>query len=93
MEFIRTIREKHQTKRQMEIQQEAEDTIYLADFEQTLYIAFNGAPLMPISEDLTAKEIMQKLISLRNSFIYAKCKKSGVPAPPTVSTFNTQIAC
>lgn len=75
MEFIRTIREKQQTKRQEEIQKMAEETITLSDFESNLYIAYAGTPLVPIKEDWTSKEILEELNKLRNNFINAKIKE------------------
>ncbi len=75
MEFIRTIREKQQTKRQEEIQKMAEETITLSDFESNLYIAYAGTPLVPIKEDWTSKDILEELNKLRSNYINAKIKE------------------
>lgn len=48
MEFIRTIRKKQQTSRQNTILAEAHSAICLADFDGTIYIAYNGTPLVPV---------------------------------------------
>lgn len=48
MEFIRTFREKQQTSRQNTILAEAHEAICLADFDEKIYIAYNGTPLVPI---------------------------------------------
>lgn len=48
MEFIRTFREKSQTRKQEEINREAMETITIEDFDDSLYIAYNGTPLAPI---------------------------------------------
>lgn len=74
MEFIRTLREKHQTARQADIQQQAEEVIRIADFADSLFIAFNGVPLFPIEESWTSKEILQQLTLLRDNYIKAKMK-------------------
>ena len=74
MEFIRTLREKSQTKKQEEIQKQAEETITLSDFDSNLYIAFAGTPLVPVNDNWTAKEIVQELSKLRQNFINAKTK-------------------
>jgi hypothetical protein len=74
MEFIRTLREKSQTKRQEEIQKLAEEMITLSDFESNLYIAYAGTPLMPVKEEWTSKEIVQELSKIRQNFINSKLK-------------------
>ncbi len=72
MEFIRTLREKHQTARQAEIHQQAEELITIQDFDNSLYIAYNGVPLAPIESSWTTKEIVQQLSIFRNNFINSK---------------------
>lgn len=74
MEFIRTLREKSQTRKQEEIHRQAEETITLSDFESNLYIAYNGTPFVPIEEDWTSKRIVEELDKLRQNFINAKLK-------------------
>jgi len=75
MEFIRTIREKYQTKHQNELQKQAEYVITLSDFCDNLYIAFQDIPLIPIQEDWTSKKILEELTKLRNQYINAKLKQ------------------
>lgn len=77
MEFIRTIREKVQTKKQEEIHQVAEEIITLADFDSNLYIAYAGTPLVPIKEEWTTKEIVQELTKIRQNYINSKIKDYG----------------
>lgn len=77
MELIRTLREKHQTARQAEIHQQAEDLIKVKDFDNALYIAYAGTPLAPIDPSWTTKEIVQQLSIFRNSFINARMKAHG----------------
>lgn len=72
MEFIRTIRQKQQTARQDNLLKEAEEIITLADFDSTLYIAYNGVPLIEIGEDWLPKQIVEKLSTIRNNYINAK---------------------
>ena len=76
MEFIRTLREKSQTRKQEEIHRQAEETITLSDFESNLYIAYNGTPFVPIEEDWTSKRIVEELDKLRQNFINAKLKST-----------------
>lgn len=74
MELIRTIRERSQTKKQEEIQKMAEDLITLSDFENDLYIAYAGTPLVPIKEEWTSKDIVLELTKIRQNFINSKLK-------------------
>lgn len=74
MEFIRTLRNKHQTAKQNDIAMQAEARIRVSDFDNTLFIAFDGTPLVPIEKDWTTKEIVQQLSIMRNNYINSKMK-------------------
>lgn len=74
MEFIRTLRDKHQTAKQNDIAMQAEARIRVSDFDNTLFIAFDGTPLVPIEKDWTTKEIVQQLSIMRNNYINSKLK-------------------
>ena len=74
MELIRTLREKSQTKREEDIRRQAEDLITLSDFNSSLYIAYQGTPLVPIQEEWTSKDIIQELDKIRQNFINSKMK-------------------
>lgn len=78
MELIRTIREKQQTKRQAEIERQAEEFITLQDFDNELFIAYNGTPLAPIDPSWTTKEIVQQLSVFRTNYINSKIKNQGL---------------
>ena len=78
MEFIRTIREKQRTKRQAEIELKAEELITLTDFNDSIYIAYNGTPLAPIDPSWTTKEIVQQLSISRKNFISSRLKDEGL---------------
>lgn len=79
MELIRTIREKQQTKKEADIRQQAEYAITVQDFDNELFIAFNGTPMSPIDPSWTTKEIIQQLDTFRNSYINYKLKTAGLP--------------
>ena len=79
MEFIRTIKEKEKTKRQEEIERMAEDIITIRDFDNSLFIAYNGTPLAPIEPSWTTKEIVQQLSVFRSNYINGKMKEAGLP--------------
>ena len=74
MEFIRTLREKSQTKKEEEVQKMSEQVITLSDFDSSLYIAYNGTPFVPIKEEWTSRQIVEELSKLRQNFINAKLK-------------------
>lgn len=78
MELIKTIREKQQTKRQTEIHQQAVDAITLSDFDNNLYIAYNGMPLIAVESANTANEILQKLAKIRQNYINVKMREGNV---------------
>jgi hypothetical protein len=84
MEFIRTLREKSQTKRQEEIEKMAEETITLKDFDNSLFIAYNGTPLAPVEPSWTTKEIVQQLSVFRQNFINSKMKENGLRIAATL---------
>ena len=72
MEFIKSLKEKHQTARENDIILQAEARIRISDFEDSLFIAFDGTPLLPIDKDWTTKEIIQQLSIVRNNYINSR---------------------
>ncbi len=80
MEFIRTIKKRHQIACERTINEEASNTIYLDDFDDKIYISYNGAPLIPIDEKWTPKEILKKLEDTRDSYINYRRKQAKKPA-------------
>ena len=78
MEFIRTIKEKSQTKKQEAIAKLAEDLITIQDFDNSLFIAYDGTPLAPIEASWTTKEIVQQLSIFRHNFINSRMKQEGM---------------
>lgn len=80
MEFIRTIKKRHQIACERTINEEASNTIYLDDFDDKIYISYNGAPLIPIDEKGTPKEILKKLEDTRDSYINYRRKQAKKPA-------------
>ena len=79
MEFIRTLKERHQTARLADIEMQAEVCITLKDFDDSLFIAYNGTPLAPIEPSWTTKEIVQQLSIFRHNFINGRMKAEGLP--------------
>lgn len=84
MEFIRTIREKHQTSKQNIINQEAHDFICLDDFDGKIYISFKGTPLIPIEDSWTPKDIIKKLEETRTGYINYEIKQQELSKPITL---------
>ena len=78
MELIRTLREKSQTRKEEDIRRLSEELITLADFDSSLFIAYQGTPLVPIEESWTSKEIFEELSKVRQNFINSKKKAQGL---------------
>lgn len=76
MEFIRTIRERQQTARQENIERAAEEAITLADFDDNLFIAYHGTPLLQIADNATPKDILRQLAVIRGNYIASKSRSS-----------------
>ncbi len=75
MEFIRTLREKHETSKQNNIREQACSAICLDDFDGKIFIACNGVPLIPVEDKWTQKEIIKKLEDTRTSYINYRMKQ------------------
>ena len=74
MEFTRTLKERQVTKHQDDILKQAEEKICLGDFDDTLFIAYNGTPLIPIEEDWMPKRIVEELSKLRQNYVNYKMR-------------------
>lgn len=79
MEFIRTLRERSQTQKQADIRKLAEETICLADFDDEIYIAYNGTPLVQVNKEWTSTQIIKELSVVRENFVNSKLKTYGLP--------------
>lgn len=79
MELFRTIREKSQTRKEEEIRVIATERISISDFDNQLYIAFDGAPLVLLDENLTCKQIVEELSRVRENYINSRLKNEGLP--------------
>ena len=71
MELIKTLRAKRETSKQNDIRKLAEERITLDDFDDKVYIAYNGVPFVPVEESWTTVEIISKLKELRQNFANA----------------------
>lgn len=58
------------------IHRQAADDITISDFNSRIYIAFMGNPLVLLDENLTAKEVFDRLVEVRENFIDAKTRNS-----------------
>lgn len=79
MELFRTIREKSQTRKEEEIRVIATERISISDFDNQLYIAFDGAPLVLLDENFTCKQIVGELSRVRENYINSRLKDEGLP--------------
>ena len=71
MELIRTLRKKYHNTRQNDVMKQAERYITLGDFADSLFIEYNGIPLIPIEASWTTKEIIEQLSMLRQNYVNA----------------------
>ena len=69
MKSIKSWIQESQSKRVIQM---ANDFITLSDFDNKLYIAFQGNPLVSVDDNLTSTEIVQKLSEARSNFINAR---------------------
>lgn len=80
MELIKTLRAKRENSKQKDIRKLAEDRITLDDFDDKVYIAYNGVPFVPVEESWTTNQIISKLKELRENFANAMLKDHKSPA-------------
>lgn len=78
MTLIRTFKEKQQAQRQAAIRQQAVDTIRLSDFDNEIYISYNGTPLVEVDSSWTSHQIIEELAKLRGNFINSRMKECGL---------------
>lgn len=79
MELIKTLRERHKASQRDDIWRRAESIITVDDFDNDLYIAFNGVPFVPIEKHWTSEEIVKKLSELRKNYIKAMTSEHKMP--------------
>jgi hypothetical protein len=69
MELIRNIKLKRLSMKQKSMFQESRMAVRVKDFENELYIAIDGLPLLPIPNDWTASQILERLNNLREGYV------------------------
>jgi len=69
MEFLSNYKQNRKAALCKAIEQEAEDSYTLMEFNNQLYYAFNGVPMVGIAPDTTANEILQKWQGFKRSYI------------------------
>lgn len=75
MSLINTFKEKQRIKQEKELCSQAEDYITLSDFNSSIYIAYQGIPLIPVKEDWAPKQVLEELCKIRQNFINYKKKE------------------
>ena len=83
MEIFATIKARRKKAKEKEVMSQSRRRIEVSDFEDKLYIAYDGTPVFPIEENWTTKEIMQRLYELRVNYIKAKMSETR----PSVAVF------
>lgn len=76
--LFKTLKEKDRKRRKESIERLAGDIIHLSDFEDGIYIAYDGTPLVPIDPSSTPAEILSELSKVRNNFINSRMKEYGL---------------
>lgn len=84
MELIRTLKEKRMTSHQNDLQNQALDLITLSDFDDKMYVAFNGMPLVEVEPQWCVKEILQQLNIIRQNYVNCQMKDRTIPRVTTV---------
>lgn len=74
MEFTRTIKEKQVTKHQDDLMKQSEEKLCLSDFNDSLFIAYEGVSLVPIGDNWTPKQIVEELSMLRQNYVKSRMK-------------------
>ena len=83
MEIFATIKARRKKAKEKEVMSQSRRRIEVSDFEDKLYIAYDGTPVFPIEENWTTKEIIQRLYELRANYIKAKMSETR----PSVAVF------
>ena len=78
MGLIRKLREKFQARKKEEIFDMAVDLIRLKDFNNSVYIAYEGTPIIPVKDEWTSEEIVRELDKIRANYIEVKLKENGL---------------
>ena len=83
MEIFATIKARRKKAKERDVTSQARRRIEVSDFDDKLFIAYDGTPVFPIEEGWTTKEIMQRLYELRANYIKAKMSETR----PSVAVF------
>lgn len=83
MEIFATIKARRKKAKEKEVMSQSRRRIEVSDFDDKLYISYDGTPVFPIEEGWTTKEIMQRLYELRANYIKAKMSETR----PSVAVF------
>ena len=78
MDFFKAIKDKYNNKRKDEIKKWSEKIVTVNDFAGSLYITFNGTPLVPIEDSWTSKDILKELSKIRCNYIVSKQVEFGL---------------
>ena len=76
MELRRTIKKKIVSSKEKSMDLESRSVIRVKDFDNELYIAVNGVPLLPIDSNWTASQIIDRLNDLRDGYMTYRIKNN-----------------
>ena len=72
MNVFETWKEKSKLRKEKEVRKLAHSYITLTDFGGSIYIAYMDNPLMSVDSCSSAKDILEKLDSVRETYINSK---------------------
>lgn len=78
MSFLTSIKEKYADSKKRDFIRKAEERICISDFDNNLYIAYDGMPLVMIDETWTSKEIVEKLNDARNNYVIVTMRDNNI---------------
>ena len=66
-----------QEAKERELTRQARQRIGVQDFEDELYIAYDGTPIFPIDKDWTPEQIIKRLQTFRSNYVKGRKSESS----------------
>lgn len=69
MNIFAKLKQDRREAKERELTRQAHQRIGVRDFEGSLYIAYDGTPLVPVKDEWTPKDIVDKINILRDNYV------------------------
>ena len=69
MNIFSKLKQDRREAKERELKRQAHQRIGVRDFEGSLYIAYDGTPLVPVKDEWTPKDIVDKINILRVNYV------------------------